>query len=428
MPPAARPGTRQGNDIVNQAIAGTAAIAASLPALAGEDSLRPPAPPSLWGPALWNTVRGRQALTQILGTLALFVALVWFAGFLRDTLAQQNLSLGFDFLHRTAGISIAETILPYLPEDSLGWLIVVGAANTLRVSILGCILASLIGVAVGVMRLSSNVLLGTLTGIYVNVVRNTPLLLQILFWYAVLLQLPTVRQAPSIGDVIYFSNRGLQVPSIGYGGDTAMLCVALLTGALAYLAVALPTRRPTRPHGRRILATLAAAAAALALLGGLGLLDITTPERRGFNFVGGLTLTPEFAALVFAQSVYAGAFIAELVRGGIESVARGQKEAGASIGLTPGQVMRLVVLPQALLVIVPSVTTQYVSVIKNSSLAIAVGFPDLFWALTSTITLSGHSIEGIAIMLGAYLVPTLIAAAAMSRFNQRLVARGQRKG
>lgn len=382
-----------------------------------------PSEPSLFGPALWKTTKGRETLFQCLALIFVLLFVYLIVGVVRQNLDRQNLSLGFGFLNRPAGISIAESILPFQPTDSIGWLIVVGAANTLRVALLSCFFATVLGVIVGVARISSNELLKFITGTYINLARNTPLLLQILFWYAVFLQLPSASQAISIGNFLLLSNRGILVPSASFSGNWSLLAMM----AAGLIALAFAGRGARAPSGKRSIWSwlfwIGLGALVLVVANNL---TLTFPERRGFNFVGGLSLTPEFTSLVFAQSVYGAAFIAELVRGGIENVARGQKEAGASLGLSQMHILRFIVVPQALLVIIPSVTTQYVSIIKNSSLAVAIGFPDLFWSLSSAIAISGHSIEGVVIMIGGYLIPTLIAALAMNRFNRRLVLRGQR--
>ncbi|MBB4301059.1 general L-amino acid transport system permease protein [Rhodobium orientis] len=400
--------------------------APSTPPATTAAGLLPPPPPSLLGPALWRTRRGRAVLWQVFGAVVLFVVLLVFTRIMYGNLVRQNLNLGLDFLNREAGIDIAESIIPYAPEDSLGWMILVGAANTLRVAIIACILSTVIGVVVGVMRVSENPLLKLVTGAYVNLARNTPQLLQILFWYTLLLQLPVVRNALSLGDTIFLSQRGLQVPALEFSGDGTGLAAAGAAATALFLILA-PLWRTVfgrSPHlvTRLVLALIAFIAVAIAA----GAFSLSPPVRGTFNFTGGMTLTPEFVALTVAQSLYAGAFIAELVRGGIEGVHQGQREAAGSLGLSNLQMLRLVVVPQALLAIVPSVTTQYISVIKNSSLAIAIGFPDFFWALSTTINFSGHSIEGVAIMVGGYLLPTLLAATLMNRFNKKLVERGQR--
>lgn len=367
-------------------------------------------------------------LWQGAAALAGLVLLAVLAVRFEAVLAARGLGLGFDFLGRTAGISLSETVLPFSPRDSLGWMILAGLANTLRLAIAASVLATVIGVAVGIMRLSGNPLLRALAGGYVGLLRNTPLLLQIFFWYALVLKLPSVTQAISFGDVAYLSRRGLQFPGLLWNGpgEGHLAFAFAIVCTLAALALRL-ARRSGRWRLRHtgVLAT-GLIALALALLAVSGAFTLDIPYRRGFSYVGGLTLSPEFVAITVSQSLYAGAFIAELVRGGIEGVPAGQKEAAWSLGLSRWRMLRHVVLPQALIVIIPSITTQYVSIIKNSSLAAAIGYPELFWSIVSTINISGRSVDAILVMLVLYLVPTFIGTALIERFNRRIAARSKR--
>ncbi|MCR8547526.1 ABC transporter permease subunit [Salipiger sp. P9] len=397
----------------------------AIPARAEPEQRLPPRPPSLWGAALWRTRRGRQFIVQVVGSCLLFAFLIEITHILQVNLARQNLELDFGFLNRPAGIAISETVLPYSPEDGLSWLIVTGAANSLRVALVGCLLATFLGLVVGILRVSDNPLLRVLTGGYVNVVRNTPLLLQILFWYTILLQLPPVRQAISLGDVVFLSQRGLQIPKLLFEGGGWALLAAGAGAVLVYAVLPRAARALNRAVPGRMLRLCAAVLGFGLVLLAVAPMAVELPEHGAFNFKGGMTLTPEYTALTLAQSLYAGAFIAELVRGGIEGVARGQREAGASLGLSELQILRKIVIPQALVAITPSVSTQYIGVIKNTSLAVAIGYPDFFWALTITINISGHSIEGVGLMLLGYLIPTLIAAMLMNRFNRGLLKKGR---
>ena len=312
---------------------------------------------------------------QGLGGVVLAAVLALLASTLMDNLARLNLTPGFEFLLRPAGMRMGESVLPFEPTDSFAWAILAAAVNTIRVSAAAIVLATVLGVAVGVMRLGSNPLLRSITSAYVELFRNTPLLLQILFWSAILLKLPPIRDAISLHDWAFLSNRGLRLPAI-------------------------------------------------TLQGGFG---IEYPVRRLLGYQGGITLTPEFCALLLGLVAYHGTFIAEIVRGGILAVPRGQWEAWGPPGGRPhGAILRRIVLPQALRVILPSMTTQYVGILKNSSLAIAIGYPDLFWAVSTAINVTGHAIEGVAALMAGYLVLTLGMSGAMGLWYARMLRRGAR--
>ena len=318
--------------------------------------------------------RTQAAAAQGAAAVVLVAVIVLLGMTLRANLARLNLTTGFDFLWRPAGMSIGESVIAFQPTDSFARAMLAGAVNTIRVAVAGIVLATLLGTTIGIMRLSGNPLLRTITSVYVEVFRNTPLLLQILFWSALLLKLPAIRHAISFGDWVFLSQRGLQVPAI-------------------------------------------------VLHGGLGL---ERPVRKLFGYSGGWTLTPEYCALLAGLVAYTGAFIAEIVRGGILAVPRGQWEAARSLGVRDGTIMRTIVLPQALRVILPAMTSQYVGLVKNSSLAVAIGFPDLFWAVSTAINVTGHAIEGVAVMMAGYLALTLVTSGAINAWYSQLLRRGAR--
>ena len=305
---------------------------------------------------------------------ALFVAaLVALAGALYANLTQGlralGLSLSFDFLRVEAGFGISEGPR-YQPGDTYARAFWVGVANTLRVSALGIVGATILGALIGVARLSSNWLVRRLATAYVEAVRNVPLLLQLLFWYgAVFLNLPPVRQAVTWLGVIHISQRGVYLPRPVWTGS------------------------------------------------GVGL---EVPVLQGFNFQGGMRLSPEFGALLLGLTVYTAAFIAEVIRGALQSVPRGQWEAAGSLGLTRGQILRLVVVPQALRVIVPPLTSQYLNLTKNSSLAIAIGFPDLFNVGHTILNQTGQSVPVFAMIMGTYLSMSLFTSLLMNLYNRRV--------
>jgi len=336
-------------------------------------------------------------------------------------LARLNLSAGFGFLARPAGMQIAESVVSADASDSFAWVIFAAALNTVRVAACAVVLATLLGTAVGTMRLSSNPLLRTITAVYVELFRNTPLLLQVIFWAAVMLRLPGVREAINLGGWIFLSQRGLQMPALAVqdGLLGPVLAAAAACGAVATLAA-----RRRGPSARLAAFFVAFVIAGLVALAVQGRLELDRPVRKLLGYSGGMVLTPEFCALLVGLVAYAGAFIAEIVRGGILAVPQGQWEAARSLGLRDATILRRVVLPQAIRVILPPLTSQYVGIIKNSSLAIAIGYPDLFWAISSAINVTGHAIEGVVLLMLAYLLLTLSTAGVMNTWYARLLRRG----
>ena len=345
-------------------------------------------------------------------------------------LRRSNIPGGFGFLRLTAGFPISEGIA-FQPSDTYARAFLVGIVNTLRVSVLGIILATLLGTLVGIGRLSTNWLLRTVAGAYVEVIRNTPLLVQLIFWYvAVILKLPRVRDSLGINGVILLSNRGLAVawasPGASYGAWRGWLLAALLAGVAAFVMRRVQLRRADRPGSALPLALLTAVltagvgAVVVFAMSGAAPLVLDRPVLRGFNFRGGATLTPEFFALLLGLTLYTAAFIAEVVRGGIQAVGKGQREAARALGLTPGQALRLVIFPQALRVIIPPLTNQYLNLTKNSSLGIAVGFFDLFNISNTIANQSGRSVQVFALVMASYLTVSLITSLIMNIYNYRI--------
>ncbi len=309
---------------------------------------------------------------------ALVAALAWLAWTAAGNLAARGIASGFGFLSREAGFEIGETtFIAYRAADTYARALAVGLANTFRVAALGVVLATLLGGAIGLARLSRNWLVGRLAGAYVETIRNIPLLVQLFFWYAVITEnLPGPRQALHPLPGVFLSNRGLALP-------------ALAADPL---------------HGW----------------------TLQFPALAGFNFTGGMLLSPEFVALAVGLVVYTAAFIAEIVRAGVRAVPRGQIEAADALGLAPAQRFARVVLPQALRVIVPPLTSQYLNLVKNSSLAVAIGYPDFVSIVNTAINQTGQAIEGVALIMAAYLTVSLFLSALMNAYNRRL-ARGQRR-
>lgn len=362
----------------------------------------------------------------------LFVAVLAWVGYeivtnARTNLQAQRVASGFGFLSNTAGFGVSQSLIPYSEANTYTRVFFVGLLNTLLVSVVGIFFATLIGFAVGLGRLSPNWLLARIAGGYVELVRNLPLLFQILFWYlAVLAALPNPRQSISLLDSAYLNNRGFVIPRpIGLEGLDAFL-IALVVAVVGALLLRRYARMQLFSAGRLIRIW----PMVIGLLIGLPLLSVLAfgkpvsfefPVLRGFNFAGGLRVVPEFVALTLALSTYTAAFIAEIVRAGVQSVHKGQMEAGASLGLSRGMALRLVVVPQAMRVILPPLTNQYLNLTKNSSLAVAIGYPDLFSVFAgTTLSQTGQAIEIIAITMGVYLLISLVTSALMSLYGWRM--------
>ena len=372
-----------------------------------------------------RSVRHRRAVVLQAALVVLLLALTWF--FLdnaRVNIAAQRMKTGVDFFWDTAGFGVVQSLIPYDETSTYFRAFLVGLANTLLVSALGIVFATGIGFLVGIGRLSSNWLVARLCGGYVELVRNLPLLFQILFWYlAVLATLPGPRDSIAFLG-IYVNSRGLILPRPLFGEGAEWALAALVAGLVITLAFrALARRRQAEtgevlPVGRVALGTILGLPLVVFLLAGAPI-SFEVPELRGFNFVGGLRLIPEFVALLIALSTYTAAFIAEIVRAGILAVHRGQTEAAYSLGLPRRLTLRLVVVPQAMRVIVPPLTNQYLNLTKNSSLAVAVGYPDFFALFAgTTLNQTGQAIEIILITMLVYLAISLATSALMNWYNR----------
>ncbi|BDC26145.1 ABC transporter permease [Bordetella parapertussis] len=340
-------------------------------------------------------------------------------------LSVRNIATGFGFLDREAGFAIGETPIAYSPSDTYGRAILVGVLNTLRVAVIGIVLATLLGTLIGIGRLSKNWLVTRLTSIYVEVMRNVPLLLQLFFWYALITEnMPGPRQAHNPLPGVFISNRGVRVPSLE-GNALDWMLGGLALAIVAIIVLGHWGRKRQEATGR----IFPLGRAAIALLIGLPIvgwlasgasLALDMPALKGFNFQGGLNMSPEFAALLAGLAIYTSAFVAEVVRSGIQAVNQGQWEAAGSLGLRRAQVLRLVVLPQALRVIIPPMTSQYLNLTKNSSLAVAIGYPDIVSVVNTTLNQTGQAIEGILIIMGAYLTVSLTISIFMNWYNKRI--------
>ena len=374
--------------------------------------------------ALYRNPRVRGVFFQAIFVLALLWAGYEFVANARSNLTAQPAASGFGFENQSAGLDVSESLISYQPSDSYRRLFFVGLHNTLLVSVLGIVFATLLGFAIGIARLSSNWLVSRLAGGYVELVRNLPLLFQLLFWYlAVLGTLPAPRESVSIFDEIFLSNRGIVVPRIIFGEGSGYVVAAFAAGLLAAFGAGFWARRRLAATGRPFLLWPTASALIvglpLAALIATGFpIDFETPRLVGFNFVGGTRVIPEFAALLVGLVIYTAAFIAETVRGGILAVSHGQSEAAYALGLRRGLALRLVVIPQALRVIIPPLTSQYLNLTKNSSLAVAIGYPDLFAVFAGTaLNQSGQAVEVLALTMATYLVLSLITSALMNFYN-----------
>jgi general L-amino acid transport system permease protein len=378
----------------------------------------------------YNDEKTRGVLYQVA-----LLALVLFAGWWLVTntlvnLERRQISTGFSFLWREAGFAIAEQRIHFEPTDSYARALAVGLFNTLEVSAIGIVLATLLGTVVGVARLSSNWLVARFATAYVEVVRNIPLLLQLFFWYAFITQsLPSVREALHPVPGVYLSNRGLAVPVPEFNQGQAIALIGAAIGVVVAILVARWARRRQDATGQpfpTILATLGLVVVftLVGWLAGGAHSALSIPHKEGFGFTGGAELSPEFAALLIGLTVYTAAFIAEIVRGGVLAVAYGQTEAAMALGLRPAQVMRLILLPQSLRVIVPPMTSQYLNLFKNSTLAIAIGFRDFVSVDDTVMNQTGQAIECIALIMAVYLTVSLLISLFMNWYNTKVALRG----
>ena len=388
-------------------------------------------PPSQFAAKLRYALGGRAGWKGLALQVVFVAALVWIGYEIvanaRANLEAQRITSGFGFLDHTAGFDVSQNLIPYTGSDTYTRVFFVGLLNTLLVSVIGIFFATLIGFLVALGRLSPNWLLSRISGGYVEAIRNVPLLFQILFWYlAVLGALPNPRQSVSLFGSFFLSNRGLVVPKpIGSPGFEPFV-LAVLVAIIVAVGLWRFARRQLFDSGRliRIWPYVLGLVIGLPLLSALifgAPVTFEVPVLKGFNFSGGSRVIPEFVALTLALSTYTAAFIAEIVRAGILSVHTGQMEAGSSLGLHRGEVLRLIVIPQAMRVILPPLTNQYLNLTKNSSLAVGIGYPDLVSVFAgTTLSQTGQAIEIIGITMGVYLLISLVTSAIMSFYGWRI--------
>jgi len=382
-----------------------------------------PEPRVVW----WNNPQVRRFLYQAVLLLALSLLLWMIASNTAANLRRANIASGFGFLSRNAGFDVSQSLIAYSNASTYGRAFWVGLLNTLLVAGLGIVFATLVGFLIGIARLSSNWLIAKLATIYVEVLRNVPLLLQLfLMYFGILQTLPSARQSIAVPGGGFLNIRGLflprPVPEPGFG--------AVVLTALLGLVAAIGVQRWARARQLRTGQPFPVGWTALGLVLGLPLLvffalhrplSLDTPKLQGFNFEGGMVVQPEFMALLLGLTFYTAAYIAEVVRAGIGGVARGQKEAARALGLSTGQVLRLVVIPQAMRIVIPPLTNQYLNLTKNSSLGVAIGYPDLVAVFAGTVlNQTGQAVEVVTITMAVYLTLSLLTSAFMNWFNQRV--------
>jgi len=341
-------------------------------------------------------------------------------------LEKQSIATGWGFLQRESAFEIGESPIPYSAANSYGRALIVGALNTLKVAFVGVVITIILGTLIGMARLSSNWLISKLASIYIEVMQDIPVLLQLFFWYAIFYEtLPSPRQALNPMTGVFFCNRGAIFAIPESHPAFKYMFLAVLTGcAVIYLL-----RNWARTRQAKTGKTFPVVRVSISIIAGFPLLTwlafgapmkMSVPELAEFNFEGGMTLSPEFIALLLGLVLYTAAFVAEVVRAGIQAVSKGQREAAMSIGLKSNQVLQLVILPQALRVILPPLTSQMLSLTKNSSLAVAIGYPDFVSVANTTINQTGQSVEGVALIMAVYLIFSLSTSVIMNWYNKRV--------
>lgn len=369
----------------------------------------------------------RSVVFQVIALFALGLFFYTIVDNALSNLAARGIATGFDFLNQEAGFGIGLTLIEYDETFSYGRTFYVGLLNTALVSILGIVLATVLGFVIGIARLSSNWLVSRFAAVYIEIFRNIPLLLQIFFWYfAVLQALPSARQSMSLGEAIFLNVRGLYLPAPVFGEGSNVVIGAFIFGVIATIIVNIWANNKQKLTGQQT----PMVRIGLGLVVGLPLvayfvmgmpISAEYPVLKGFNFRGGITIIPELAALTLALSIYTASFIAEIVRSGINAVNHGQTEAAMSLGLPKSRTLKLVVIPQAMRIIIPPLTSQYLNLTKNSSLAMAIGYPDLVSVFAgTTLNQVGQAIEIIAMTMGVYLTLSLITSALMNLYNKKV--------
>ena len=379
----------------------------------------------------WSDPTFRSLVWQVV-IVGIVVGIIWYlVDNTNKNLAARRIATGFGFLDRVAGIPIGESVISYNPAtDTYGRALWIGVLNTLKVAGIGIVLATILGTAIGIGRLSSNWLMAKLTGFYVEVIRDIPLLLQLLFWYTMLQGLPAPRQSWHIGDAVFLSNRGIKVPYLIWENAHTWALVAFVGGAVGTFLWSRRAKARQEATGIRP----AVWPVALGLLVALPLAvwtalgapsDVELPVLKGFNFQGGGTVSPEYFALLLGLVLYTAGYIAEIVRSGIQAVVIGQWEAAGALGMRRGAILRHIVLPQALRVVIPPMTSQYLNLTKNSSLAVAIGYQDVVSIANTTLNQTGQAVEGIAVIMVVFLTISLSISLFMNWYNARIALVGR---
>jgi general L-amino acid transport system permease protein len=379
--------------------------------------------------AFWRDVRFLQMLAQAGFVVLLALAAAYLYVNVSANLQRQGLTVGYGFMKNPASFDIGESFIPYKASDTYRHALLVGLVNTLVVSVTGILLTTVVGVLAGVARLSSNWLINKLAAAYVGLIRNTPLIIQLMFWYfGVIIRLPSVKQAIALPGPAYLTNRGVYVPwaeaTPAFPAWQVYILMAVISVLITWFGLRSAYRRTSLPLSPWWNLSYLFIPFLILWLGAAlqpePPLRAFVPELAGLNFKGGLRMTPEFAALLFGLVLYTGAFIAEIVRAGILAVSRGQVEAARSLGFRNSQTLRLIVFPQALRVIIPPLTSQYLNLAKNSSLAIAIGYPDLFSIAGTVFNQTGAAIEIIMVLMLSYLSMSLLTSLIMNIYNSRM--------
>ncbi|MET0785084.1 MAG: ABC transporter permease subunit [Paenisporosarcina sp.] len=373
----------------------------------------------------WRDKRVIPILLQVVFTVIVVLAGVFFFTNALDSMRQIGMVFGYDFLGKMAAFDIGEKLIEFSSTDTYGKAFVVGILNTIKVSLIGIILATILGFIIGVSRLSTNWLARTVATVYVEVFRNTPLLVQIFIWfYAVFLTFPIIEKSLNAFNLFYFSNRGTVIPWFDLTSSSFIWFIALLIGIiLSFVVYKVRIKRQVESGKRKYPMYWASASivSALVIAGMITLespLLLSIPEIAGRGYEGGYTIGPGFGALLVALVLYTASYIAEIVRGGILAVPKGQVEAAKALGLKSPTLLRLVVLPQAIRIIIPPLTSQYLNLIKNSSLAAAVAYPELVGVGITILSQTGKSIEVISIVILVYLSMSLFTSLLMNIFNK----------
>ncbi|MBD20989.1 MAG: amino acid ABC transporter permease [Rhodospirillaceae bacterium] len=372
-----------------------------------------------------NNERSRGYVIQVILLLALAGLVLFFIVNTIRNLEIVGLATGFGFLGDTASFDINQRIIDYSSTSTYGRAIIVGGLNTILVAILGIIMATILGFTCGVLRLSSNFLVRSTIASYIEFTRNVPVLLQIIFWWVVLLTLPKVMESISLGEFIFLNNRGIRLPSPIFGEGSLYILFSIVLSLAAAFYFVRWSRKDFESTGRQrpvytIALGIAVLIPAIVYLNLGSPISFDVPERGRFNLIGGFNVTPELFALWIALSTYTAAFISEIVRAGILSVSKGQIEAAKSLGLPKNLITRKIIFPQALRVIIPPLTSQYLNLTKNSSLAVAIGYQDIVSVGDTVLNQSGHALEVVAIFMVFYLTLSLLTSLFMNWYNARI--------